>query len=40
MYEGYPKKISVGLVDTPPGINAALIWSYDDKPYFFKSQCP
>ncbi len=36
MYKGYPREISVGLVDTPSNIDAAMIWNYDDKPYFFK----
>lgn len=35
-YRGYPREISVGLVDTPDNIDAAMIWNYDDKPYFFK----
>lgn len=35
-YNGYPRKIATGLVDTPDNIDAAMIWNYDDKPYFFK----
>lgn len=37
MMNGYPKKISQGLTDTPDGINAALYYHEDGKPYFFKS---
>lgn len=35
-YKGYPRKIGVGLIDTPSHLDAAFIWSYDEKPYFFK----
>lgn len=37
-YQGYPRKISAGLVDTPDNLDAAMIWNYDDKPYFFKGE--
>uniref|UniRef100_A0A914ZEM2 Peptidase metallopeptidase domain-containing protein n=2 Tax=Parascaris univalens TaxID=6257 RepID=A0A914ZEM2_PARUN len=37
VYEGYPRFISAGLVDMPSNIDAALIWNYDDQPYFFKN---
>ncbi|KAF1748502.1 hypothetical protein GCK72_024969 [Caenorhabditis remanei] len=36
MMNGYPKKISTGLTDTPDGISAALYYHEDGKPYFFK----
>lgn len=36
MMNGYPKKISAGLTDTPDGISAALYYHHDGKPYFFK----
>ncbi|TKR81132.1 hypothetical protein L596_015061 [Steinernema carpocapsae] len=37
VYTGYPKKISIGLTDTPSDIDAAFVWPHDDKPYFFKN---
>ncbi|EGT46686.1 hypothetical protein CAEBREN_12292 [Caenorhabditis brenneri] len=36
MMNGYPKKISAGLTDTPDGISAALYYHEDGKPYFFR----
>ncbi|KHN87112.1 Matrix metalloproteinase-16 [Toxocara canis] len=37
IYEGYPRFIAAGLVHMPTNIDAALIWNYDDQPYFFKN---
>uniref|UniRef100_A0A1I7ZI23 ZnMc domain-containing protein n=1 Tax=Steinernema glaseri TaxID=37863 RepID=A0A1I7ZI23_9BILA len=37
VYKGYPRKISIGLVSTPSDLDAAFVWSQDDKPYFFKN---
>uniref|UniRef100_A0A914DRJ4 Peptidase metallopeptidase domain-containing protein n=1 Tax=Acrobeloides nanus TaxID=290746 RepID=A0A914DRJ4_9BILA len=36
LYNGYPKRISVGLSDMPKDIDAGFVWKRDDRAYFFK----